>query len=128
MSDTSSPSRNFTLTTEDRIRALTTGPPAYMRRKRYIEDLEQGFVARLLEQIELHPDLPDDAIVARAGKIDLTRINQLIVTHNRWYPSEANLPLDPRTGRLLERPDRPWQPLPPVTLASLIALARNSRP
>jgi len=28
----------------------------------------------------------------------LDEINDLIDRHNRWYPIESNLPMDPRTG------------------------------
>ncbi len=30
-------------------------------------------------------------------------LNELIDKHNRYYPIEANLPIDVRTGRLLDR-------------------------
>jgi hypothetical protein len=54
----------------------------------------------------------------------LRELNRLIEAHNRYYPIEANLPLDPATGLQLDRGVgvvRPWRPLPPVTLAGLIA-------
>ena len=41
---------------------------------------------------------------------DLARLNDLIGRHNRYYPIEANLPIDVRTGRLLDR-GAPWRPL-----------------
>jgi hypothetical protein len=34
--------------------------------------------------------------VARAH--DFTGVNDLIERHNRWYPVESDLPMDPRTG------------------------------
>lgn len=46
------------------------------------------------------------------------------VPHNRFYPIEANLPLDPRTGVLMERGGREsWKPLPPWTFDALAMLA-----
>ena len=50
--ETAVPERNFTLTTEDRVRAAAAGPPAYMRRLRTIEDLEEGIVRVLVELCE----------------------------------------------------------------------------
>ena len=29
---------------------------------------------------------------------DFGEVNELIERHNRWYPAEARLPMDPRTG------------------------------
>ena len=29
---------------------------------------------------------------------DFDEVNELIDRHNRWYPLEARLPMDPRTG------------------------------
>ena len=29
---------------------------------------------------------------------DFTEVNDLIDRHNRWYPAEARLPMDPRTS------------------------------
>jgi hypothetical protein len=29
---------------------------------------------------------------------DFGEVNDLIERHNRWYPAEARLPMDPRTG------------------------------
>jgi hypothetical protein len=31
-------------------------------------------------------------------QIDFGEVNDLIERHNRWYPIEARLPMDPRTG------------------------------
>jgi hypothetical protein len=39
------------------------------------------------------------------------------------YPCEANLPLDPRTGEMLER-GTPWRPMRRFTLDALIASAQ----
>jgi hypothetical protein len=109
------PPRNFSLSVGERIRALTIGAPAYSTRKKYAEDLEERFL-RIL--VKLHDTLvargeDDDAVsralAEKAATFDLTKLNALIATHNRWYPIEANLPFDPRTGEYLVY-GRPWCP------------------
>lgn len=121
--ETLAPARNFTVTTEQRVRALA-GPPAYMRRRRDIEDFERDAV----EALRIAHAAPEgSAIGARArrkAEALVARINDLIARHNRYYPSEANLPLHPRTGALLER-GVPWTPMPPVSLEDLSARARG---
>jgi hypothetical protein len=113
--DTASPPRNFTLTVEERLRAYAQGPPGYMRRRRRIEDLE----ARLIQKLA-----GPDPIVEVAGSAEfiaeIELLNDLIAKHNRYYPIEANLPIDVRTGRLIDR-GAPWRPLPAITLADLLA-------
>ena len=52
--------------------------------------------------------------------------NDLIGRHNRYYPIEANLPIDVRSGKLLER-GAPWRPLPAVTMDELLARAAAGR-
>ncbi len=51
----------------------------------------------------------------------LRELNRLIVAHNRYYPIEANLRLDPATRQELDRGGKPWQPLPAVTLSDVFA-------
>jgi hypothetical protein len=115
--DTVAPPRNFTLSIEDRLRAYAQGAPGYIRRRRRIEDLEEQLVRRLAAAV-------DPAVEARSVEVvaDLALLNDLIGKHNRYYPIEANLPVDVRTGRLLER-GRPWRPLAAVTGAELVARA-----
>lgn len=128
------PPRNFTLRVDERIRALVIGPPAYALRKKQIEDLEQRFVETL---VALHDALvakqqehgaPDDDAVARAladkaASVDLRKINGLIASHNRYYPVEANLAMDTRTGEYLVY-GRRWMPEEPWTSARLLERAR----
>src|SRR5690349_6387214 len=118
IADTVVPPRNFTLSIEDRLRAYAQGPPGYMRRRRRIEDLEAKLVAKLAAApaLTLLETAEDPDFVA-----DLATLNDLIVRHNRYYPTEANLPIDVRTGRLIDRGGGPWQALPLVTLAHLLA-------
>ena len=79
--------------------------PRYMERLREIETE----TARLRNEIgaayrrlrERHGD--DQQAFARAWRARAHRwrfdeINELIKDHNEWYPAEARLPLNPRTG------------------------------
>jgi len=97
-----------------------------MVRKRAIEDLEEKHVRtlrKLVEQARSHH--PDDAVAVAAEveelarRIDLSRANELIDLHNRYYPCEANLPMDPPTGRYLESGE-PWVPLAHMTFGTLL--------
>jgi hypothetical protein len=113
--DTVAPPRNFTLSVEERLRAYAQGAPGYIRRRRRIEDLE----ARLVQKLAAVP-APVDAASSHEIAAELALLNDLIGRHNRYYPIEANLPIDVRTGRLLDR-GAPWRPLPSVTPADLLA-------
>lgn len=131
--ETLDPVRNFTLTTEERVRAVAAGPPAYMRRLRAIEDLEEGIVRVLAELCEEAIASGLDAQArAREGvpAHALERLNDLIARHNRWYPIEANLPMQMRTGELVDRTGALWTPMPSRSLEELLAraLSRASMP
>jgi hypothetical protein len=124
--ETLTPQVNFTLTAEDRVRALASGPPAWMRRLRAIEDLEEGIVRVLVEACEqAAAQGAEPAAHARANAPlrALERLNDLVARHNRWYPIEANLPIQPRTGELLDRTGQLWRPMPVRTLDELLARA-----
>ena len=120
--DTVAPPRNFTLSIEERLRAYAQGAPGYIRRKRRIEDLE----ARLIQQLAA-AESPAAAAASADVVADLALLNDLIVKHNRYYPIEANLPIDVQTRRLIERGGAPWRPLPAVSVADLLARAAASR-
>jgi hypothetical protein len=112
--DTIAPDRNFSLSLEERLRAFVQGVPGHIRRLRRIEDLE----AQLVEKVAAG----ESAEVA-AG---LALLNDLIARHNRYYPIEANLPIDVKTGRLIDR-GAPWRPRPAASAADLHARAAASR-
>ena len=120
--DTVSPPRNFTLSIEERLRAYAQGAPGYIRRKRRIEDLED----RLIRQLAAAP-APAQTAASAEVVADLALLNDLIAKHNRYYPIEANLPIDVQTRRLVERGGTPWRPLPAVTVADLLARAAATR-
>lgn len=127
--------RNFRPDVDSAIRALG-GPTVWMRRLRAIEDgIEQH--ERQLEQAwrELARETPDAEAFARRWR-DLARqwsfaqVNELIESHNRNFPAEAQLPMDPRTrdfvrinGRRYEREplDEAWilERFPPDRAAAL---------
>jgi hypothetical protein len=123
------PIRNFTLTTDERIRALTIGVPAWAARKRKIEDDEVRYTREL---VELHDKLvrkhrtPTEielALVSAATAFDLDKLNRLVAQHNRYYPIEANLPMDGKTGGYLVY-GKPWFPESPYTPQRFVGLAR----
>jgi hypothetical protein len=115
--------RNFTLTSGDRIRALVAGPPYYMRRRRSIEDLEARILVELAE-LESLPATEGELAATRVKK-RIVALEQLVVDHNRYYPIEANLPMDPKTSEVIERGGAPWRPLPRPTFESLRARVRT---
>jgi hypothetical protein len=73
------------------------GPRPYMARLREIAALTAAHEQALAEA---YAALGDDAAVWRAQVEgwDFGDVNELIDRHNRWYPAESRLPMDPRTG------------------------------
>lgn len=128
------PPRNFTLSINERIRALTIGAPAYATRKKHIEDLEERYLRTLVAlhdaQLAKRGGARSDdeemtrILIERAATFDLKKMNALIVTHNRFYAIEANLPVDPRTGEYLVY-GRRWMPEEPWTPARFVERARQ---
>jgi hypothetical protein len=96
--------RNFRPAVDSFVVSLG-GPPAYMRRLREIE-LETTAHERRLEAAwrALADESGSDADAfarrwngtARRWRFDA--VNELIDKHNRYYPAESRLPMDPRTG------------------------------
>ena len=83
----------------------TRGPLPYMLRLREIEqrtvDLERSLGdAREALRVECGDD--DDRFrrewTGRVAALRFDELNDLIDRHNRWYPAESRLPMDPRTG------------------------------
>ena len=98
--------------------------PGFIRRRRRIEDLEERLIAKLTAA-----QSPIEAAAASATAAfttDLALLNDLIARHNRYYPIEANLPIDVRTGRLFDR-GAPWRPRPSVAAADFLARAAARR-
>ena len=106
--------RNFRPDADSTIRALG-GPTVWMRRLRAIE-----------EEIELHEEQLDAAwreLAAEARgagefaaawretaeRWSFAQVNELIERHNRNFPAEARLPMDPRTRDFVKINGRPYQ-------------------
>jgi hypothetical protein len=107
--------RNFRPDADSAIRALG-GPTIWMRRLRAIEEELDGHEAQLEEAWhELAAETGDADEFARlwratARRWSFAQVNELIERHNRNFPAEARLPMDPRTrdfvkinGRSYER-------------------------
>jgi hypothetical protein len=94
--------RNFRPNADAAITALG-GPLAWMRRLREIEDLVQAHERRLGEALAELQETHTGADRARewrtlAERWDFGDVNELIAGHNRNYPAESRLPMNPRTG------------------------------
>ncbi|HEY4346758.1 MAG TPA: hypothetical protein VGM80_04150 [Gaiellaceae bacterium] len=72
------------------------GPLPYMLRLRTIEEATEAHVSRLTEAYAARRT--DPARWRRiASRWNFDEVNDLIEKHNRWYPIEARLPMDPRS-------------------------------
>jgi len=96
--------RNFTPDPAGYVASMG-GPLPYMQRLRSIEELTDLHVLRLDERWRAlaRECGGDGAAFARRWRAILARwsfaeVNDLIDRHNRYYPVEARLPMDPRTG------------------------------
>jgi hypothetical protein len=47
-----------------------------------------------------------------AERWSFTAVNELIERHNRWYPAEARLPMDPRSGDFVLVAGKPYRRCP----------------
>ena len=80
----------------DTYLAALGGPRPYMQRLRRIELETERHLARLADAYEEHRGDPEGWRRV-AERWDFGEINDLIERHNRWYPVEARLAMDPRT-------------------------------
>jgi hypothetical protein len=79
----------------DRYLASLGGPLPFMRRLRQIDDEIESLTIRLGQA---YAERKDAAAWRRlAERWDFGEVNELIERHNRYYPIEARLPMDPRT-------------------------------
>ena len=80
-------------------------PPAWMRRaarierltRRHERDLREAY-EELAERVELGTAAFEARWLATVERWDFSEVNDLIDAHNRWYPIERKLAVDPRTG------------------------------
>lgn len=73
------------------------GPRPYMARLREISALTLQHEQRLEEEYEAWRGDEAGWLEFVSGW-DFGEVNDLIDRHNRWYPAESRLPMDPRTG------------------------------
>jgi hypothetical protein len=106
--------RNFRPDADAAIRALG-GPTIWMRRLRAIEDALDEHELQLAEAWhELATESPDAASFAAAwrelaSRWSFAQVNELIESHNRNFPAEARLPMDPRTRDFVRINGRPYE-------------------
>jgi hypothetical protein len=85
------------------------GPRPYMVRLREIDDLTQEHVERLAEAFA---STPPERWRSVADRWDFFEVNDLIDRHNRYFPIESALPMDPRTGDFATIGGRPYRRRP----------------
>ncbi len=94
--------RNFRPSEAGYLQALG-GPLPYMIRLREISELTADHEQRLevawreLATSDLDADAFAVAWRERLGRWSFDEVNDLIARHNRYYPAESRLPMDPRT-------------------------------
>jgi hypothetical protein len=106
--------RNFRPDASAQLTAIG-GPLAWMRRLRKIELALEEHEARLHEAWEeLQAECSgDEARFARewralADAWDFGDVNELVERHNRHFPAESRLPMNPRTGDFVLVNGRPY--------------------
>ncbi len=131
--------RNF-LPLADAYLAATSGPMPYMLHLREIEQQKADHEERLsVAWGAVGEDSGGDGVAfARAWEAmvadwSFRRVNDLIERHNRWYPIEARLAMDPETGgyalvngrdHRLDRLDAEWvlERFPPVLRRAVVPI------
>ena len=92
------------------------GPLPYMTRLRKIHELTASHERRLGEEwarlaAECRP--AEDAFERRwrvvAERWSFFEVNDLIERHNRWFPLESRLPMDPKTGDFVLLDGKPYR-------------------
>jgi hypothetical protein len=106
--------RNFRPDADSVIRALS-GPTVWMRRLRAIEDQLDRHEQQLDEAYrELREQVSDPVEFGRLWRAtaetwSFAEVNELIERHNRNFPAEARLPMDPRTRDFVKINGKPYQ-------------------
>ena len=96
--------RNFRSEADNYLASLG-GPLPYMKRLRQSEELTREHEQRLREAYaERNGDWR-----RIAERWDFGDVNELIERHNRFYPIEAHLPMDPRSRDFVKVGGRPYR-------------------
>ena len=109
--------RNFRSEADGYLASLG-GPRHYMVRLREIEHLTAAHEQALrVEREQLVRTVQPDEFAAAwrvlAERWSFDEVNDLIERHNRWYPAESRLPMDPRRGDFVLVNGRDYR-LPPL--------------
>ena len=106
--------RNFSPSVEGYARSVV-GPPVYVQRLRQIEDeIEEHLVRLRTARDELNRQVRDRRERGRrwcelVAGWNFYAVNDLIEKHNRWYPVEARLAMNPRTGDFVLVGGKPYR-------------------
>jgi hypothetical protein len=107
--------RNFRPAIDNYVASLG-GPLPYMRRLREIELETQAHEQRLADAWhELAATCAGDPAGferrwhALAERWSFDAVNDLVERHNRWFPAEARLPMDPRSGDFVLVGGKPYR-------------------
>jgi hypothetical protein len=110
--------RNFRPAVDRYVTSLG-GPLAYMQRLRQIEletEQHERDLAEAWREVAAACGGDARAFSRRwrrvAERWNFTAVNELIDRHNRWYPAEARLPMDPRSGDFVLVAGRPYRRRP----------------
>jgi hypothetical protein len=106
--------RNFTPDPTGYVTSMG-GPLPYMQRLRAIEDMTAAHVVRLeAAWARLAAETRDPAELEQrwrslAARWTFYEVNDLIDRHNRFFPAESRLPMDPRTGDFVSLDGKPYR-------------------
>jgi hypothetical protein len=107
--------RNFRPSAESYLASLG-GPLPYMQRLRAIADETQAHDDalrqawhELAEECATDPSAFERRWRERAHSWRFDAVNELIEKHNRYFPAESRLPMDPRTGDFVLVGGKPYR-------------------
>lgn len=119
------PQVNFTVSLESKVRSMF-GPPHFATRARRIENLTRKLMddlaaeyAGMIERFREDPDTFDREWNRLVRSVELDKLNDLIEKHNKYYPIEANLQIDPESGAPLLG-SVPWKPKDKISTELLL--------
>ncbi len=118
--------RNFSVSADKEIQSYISRAPEFAIRARRIEDAIERLYSNLENQYnKLNAEYGIDSIVFKEkwtdiiDNVELDEINELIDKHNKYYPIEAGLPLDPMSGQYMFGAI-PWKGKEKITKVEII--------